>query len=822
MLISEICDVLHSISPTKDIDIQWLLTDSRSLAFPDKTLFFALRTKRNDGHKYISELYHHGVRHFVVSQSVCNDDMPEAFFIQVTDTLKALQMIAEHHRSAFRVPVIGITGSNGKTIIKEWLNQLLRDRYKIVRSPRSYNSQIGVPLSVWQMDTQTEIGIFEAGISKPQEMQRLEPIIRPTIGIFSNIGDAHQENFTSLKQKCEEKLQLFEHADLVIYNEDNETIAQAMSSFADKHPKANRLTWGKSPKAKIKILSINTDLQADLTYIKYEYQQQVSQYILPFTDQASVENSLHCLAVMLCLHYDQEQIASHMMQLERVELRLNVKEGQHDCIIIDDSYNSDLASLQIALDTLDRQADVKGMGRTLVLTDIAENGQPEDLLYQHIADLLQNRHGDHLVGIGQQLSNHASRFHIGDMYFYKTTTDFIQSGIWKNWERQVILLKGARHFQLEKFCRQFERIAHETILEVNLSALIHNFNYYRGLIKPKTKICCMVKAFAYGTGSVEVAKALQHNHCDYMAVAVADEGAELRAEGIHTPIIVMAPEHDALSAIIEYNLEPNIHNFSILQAFISEVERQGITSYPIHIKIDSGMHRLGFEFSDMDLLIERLNRQSAVTVRSVFSHLAGADEEQFDSFTHEQIKRYTACADRLQAGLSYPVMRHILNSAGIERFNDYQMDMVRLGIGLYGTSFIPGKKLQNVCTLKSIILQVKTVKAGESIGYGRRTMLTEDRRIAVIPIGYADGLDRRLGNRVGHVIVNGIQCPIVGNICMDQTMIDVTKANAREGDTAIIFGDEQPVEQIAAQLQTINYEVLTGISRRIKRIYYQE
>ncbi|MCQ2345208.1 MAG: alanine racemase [Paludibacteraceae bacterium] len=603
MRLSEIIAIIGRIAHVdvrtqENLDIKYLLTDSRQLGNdPEHTMFFALKTSKNDGAKYIEELYRQGVSVFVTGNS-----------------LEALQTLAAYKRQCCNCPVIGITGSNGKTVVKEWLYELLKDDYKIVRSPKSYNSQIGVPLSVWQMDQTTELAIFEAGISEPGEMEKLERIIRPTIGVITYIGEEHSANFPSLEAKRAEKVKLFKNCATVI-------------------------------------------------------------------EDPTHQNVRTCASVMRALGYDEDTIALRIM-----------------------------------------------------------------------------------------------------------------------------------------------RQTHETTLQVNLSALTDNVRYFRSYLKPETKLTCMVKAFAYGSGSVEVSLALQESRMvDYLAVAVADEGVELRRAGVTLPIIIMDPEEGALDLIMENNLEPNIYSFPVLESFMNAAARRGLEDYPIHIKIDSGMHRLGFYEGEIDLLTSKLQTTGTcpVKVKSVFSHLAGADEEQWDEFTKEQIQYFDRCAERLKAQLGYPVMKHILNSAGIERFSDYQFDMCRLGIGLYGFSAI-GKQLRNVCTLKTTILSVKTVPGGASIGYGRHTVLEQDRQIAVIPIGYADGFDRRFSNYGGEVVVRGVRCPVVGNVCMDQVMIDVTGTDAQPGDQAIIFGDQLPIEELADKLGTITYEILTSVSRRVQRIYYKD
>ena len=802
--------------------INWLLTDSRALSFPEETLFFAIKTTRNDGHKYIEELYRKGVRNFVISahpppKSEISFSLEGANLIIVENPLTALQQLAVYHRNQFDIPVIGITGSNGKTVVKEWLYQLLNSNYKITRSPRSYNSQIGVPLSVWQMNKNTEIGIFEAGISFPDEMDKLEPIIKPTIGIFTNIGETHQENFTSLKEKCLEKLKLFAHSEVLIYCTDNKLIdiCVAQSGYENK-----KITWGKTKNSDIQVIEIKKDIRD--TEISCLYRKNQFRYKISFTDDASIENSLNCLALMLYLKIDIQTIQARMIELQPVAMRLEVKPGINNCIIINDSYNSDLGSLSIVLDFLQQQASDKNSRKTLILSDILQSGQSSSELYKTVATLVKNKGIQQFIGIGKEISAHKKLFQSVENHFFETTEEFLQQLSTFNFQLSTILLKGSRHFQFERISESLELVAHQTILEVNLSALIHNFNYFRSYLKSETKTICMVKAHAYGSGAVEISRTLQHNKCDYLAVAFADEGAELRREGIHIPIMVMNPEPHSFGVIFAENLEPEIYSFGLLKSFMKEAEKQGIIDYPVHIKIDTGMHRLGFDANDIDKLINLLKKQNSVKIRSVFSHLAGADDAKFDDFTKIQIIEFERIHRKISDAFEHHILKHILNSAGIERFPEYQFDMVRLGIGHYGISAVNQQKVQNVCTLKTTILQIKNVLAGETVGYSRKGNIQKDSRIAVLPIGYADGYNRRLSNGVGKVLINGKFAPIIGNICMDLTMVDVTNIDAKEGDIVEIFGNNLSILDVSNWLSTIPYEILTNISRRVKRVYFQE
>ena len=811
--------------------IDWLLTDSRSLSFPEETLFFALATKRNDGARYIGNLYERGVRNFVISEvwlEQHNEDLnqwPEANFLVVSQPLKSLQKLAEIHRSQFQIPVIGITGSNGKTIVKEWLHQLLGPDRCMVRSPRSYNSQIGVPLSVWQMSESDDLAVFEAGISEPGEMRALQNIIKPTIGILTNIGGAHQENFYSMQEKCMEKLTLFKDCDVVIYNGDDEFISNCV---AKSMLSAREIAWSCKDMERPLFIS-KIDKQDTHTVISYRYLDMDNTFTLPFIDDASIENSLNCLAASLYLMLPAEEITKRMSQLEPIAMRLEVKEGKNHCLLINDSYNSDLGALDVALDFLYRRSLVSQGGeertipmkRTLILSDILETGQNGPTLYRLVAQLASRRGVDRLIGVGSEISACADRFGM-EASFYPDT-DALMEAIERRelvLQNEMILIKGARKFGFDALTELLEKKVHETILEVNLGAMVENLNHYRSFLKPETKMVCMVKASAYGAGSYEVAKTLQEHHVDYLAVAVADEGAELRKAGITTNIIIMNPEMTAFKTMFDYKLEPEVYSFHLLDALMKEAEKEGITHYPIHIKLDTGMHRLGFAPEEVPLLIERLKEQNAVIVRSVFSHLVGSDGAQFDAFTRRQIETFEKASALLQEAFPHKILRHICNSAGIERFPGAQFDMVRLGIGLYGINPFDNSILHNVSTLKTTILQIREVAAEDTVGYSRKGRLTRTSRIAAIPIGYADGLNRHLGNGHAYCLINGQRAPYVGNICMDVCMIDVTDIDCKEGDAVEIFGDHLPITVLSDILETIPYEVLTSISARVKRVYF--
>ena len=817
MLLTKIAELFGVPVPVNfNPSLTHLLTDSRSLLFPEKTLFFALKSERNNGHRYIADLYQQGVRAFVVSELPDTQLYSDAFFISVPDTLKALQYLAAHHRAAFDLPVVAITGSNGKTIVKEWLYQLLSPDKKMVRSPRSYNSQIGVALSVWQIDETIEMAIFEAGISLPGEMAALQTIIKPDSGIFTTIGDAHQENFSSLEDKIREKLVLFRESSMLIYCSDHRLVHEQIRK---SELSCRLISWGRDENALVRIVDIQSETQSTVRLV---YQSVNYQFRLPFTDKASVENALHCIVYLLVNDYSEELINKRLAGLESVAMRMEVKEGVKGCILINDSYNSDVDSLQIALEFLSQQASSNQLSKTLILSDILQSGYGAVQLYHKIADICRAYELNKLIAIGPELRQQHEVFAGFDAHFFYNTDDFLRSDLIDNLNKEAILLKGARSFHFEVLSRKLEKIAHETILEVNLNKLVSNLNYYRAYLKPGTKVMCMVKAFAYGSGSVEIARALQYHRVDYLAVAVADEGAELRNSGIHIPIVVMNPEKSVFDLLFDYQLEPEIYSFRLLKEFIAAASKRGVQSYPVHLKIDSGMHRLGFDPSELKELAELLIQHSEVLVKSVFSHLAGADAPSLDAFTQQQAGVFKEAALQLQQSLDYPVLRHLLNSAGIERFGDYQMEMVRLGIGHYGISSLPGVSLPQVCSLRTLILQLKTIEAGETVGYNRNGKITTPTRIAVLPIGYADGFDRKLGNGVGEVMIEGRRVPVVGNVSMDLITVDVTGLDVEEGDTVEVFGEGITIAEIAAKIGTIPYEILTGISRRVKRVYIRE
>jgi Alr-MurF fusion protein len=814
-------DIAVSTSGTirgkKNPVISQLLIDSRVSPVPAGALFFALKGPLHDGHNYVADLYRRGIRAFVVSDMrPVFLELPEAGFVVVKDTLIALQELAMHHREKFLCPVIAISGSNGKTIVKEWLNFCLSDEVIITRSPKSYNSQVGVPLSVWLMDDNTQLGIFEAGISMPGEMENLQRIIQPDIGIFTNIGEAHQENFSSLEQKIDEKLRLFHDCRVLIYCQNHDLIGGRITQtpgLAD----TRMFTWSALHPADVTISQIVKE--NGTTAFRATYMDRSLDLVIPFTDPASLENAIHCLSLMLFMDTDPEIIPGKLRELPAVAMRLEQKSAIHHCTLINDSYNSDINSLAIALDLLNRQAQHER--KSVILSDILQSGKQQLELYSVVAAMMEEKKISRMIGIGPALKKNADLFTIPSV-FYGSTEEFIANFSENDFRDEAVLLKGSRSFGFERIAALLEQKKHTTRVEVNLGALVHNLNYFRGLLKPGTRTMVMVKALSYGSGRHEIAGVLQFHRVDYLGVAFADEGISLRQAGISLPIIVMNPEPESFGTMIEYKLEPEIYSFRILDLFNRAVSLGQEIEYPVHIKIDSGMHRLGFSESEIPRLCHELARLRNLQVSSIFSHLAGSDEEKHDEFTRYQIDLFSRASDRLTDALGYSVMRHILNSSGIERFPGAQFDMVRLGIGLYGISSVAGEKLRNVSTLKSTVLQVKEVYPGDTVGYGRHGKIEKPSTIAIVPVGYADGINRHLGNGKGKFIVNGAAVPVIGNICMDMTILDVTGLDTHEGDEVIIFGDENPVSGIAAELDTIPYEILTGISERVKRVYLYE
>jgi len=795
--------------------ISYLLIDSRKILYPRESLFIALRGTRNDGHLFIDDLYNAGVRNFLIEEYPQNKEAySRANFVKVNNTFQAMQHLVMWHRSSMNVPVLGITGSNGKTIIKEWIYQCLSPEKYVIRNPKSFNSQVGVPLSVWHLTPEADLGIFEAGISQPGEMEVLEQIIQPTIGIFTNIGDAHQENFTSLEQKIDEKLQLFSKVKTLIYCSDQEL---AHSKIEPLQKNGIRLfSWGASFKANLQIRQIVH--QQNQTVITGSYLNEILSITIPFTDKASVENAIHTWSFMLLMGYANDFISLKLSKLENVAMRLELKEGSNQCTIINDSYNSDLESLHIALDFLSYQNQHKQ--KVLILSDIAQSGYPKNELYQLVANVVRQKQIDRLIGIGKDISEFGYLFELRKDFF-ASTSQFLESNEWQKLHDCTILLKGARVFAFEQIGQLLQKQNHRTIFEIDLNAIEYNLNYFKKRLRPATGIIAMLKASGYGSGTHEIANLCQYQRVAAIAVAFPDEGIELRQHGIRIPIWVMNPEEESFAGMIENQLEPQIYNLRSLIEFNKMAGQSAAKPFLIHIKLDTGMHRSGFLKEDLGELLEVLKQSEHVKVATLFSHLASADEPQQDDFTIGQITLFEEMSGIIMKQFPYPIKRHILNSAGIERFPEHQFDMVRLGIGMYGISSI-NAQLAQAGTLTSSIIQLKKIGKDQTVGYSRRGKVTMDSVIATVPVGYADGLRRILSNGVGKVWLNGHLVPIIGNVCMDMCMINVTGLEVNEGDRVEIFGKNLPVTQLASWMQTIPYEVLTGISSRVKRTYHME
>lgn len=813
---SEISGIIKSTVftlPLPDASVDNLLTDSRRLTDPCGTVFFAIPTKRNSGVRYIDDVYKAGVRMFVVPND-CDASYPDANIWHVDNVVNALQSLAAARRAQYDIPVVGITGSNGKTIVKDWLVQLLSPEGRVCASPKSYNSQIGVPLSVWQLNEEDKVGVFEAGISEAGEMPHLQHVIQPTIGLFTNIGAAHDENFLTRGQKIAEKLQLFTHCDTLVYCTDHKDIHSSISGI-ESFRRLRLYTWGHSADNDVHLLAEDihdngTTLSIDANGLEFKVD-------IPFIDLASRENVMHCVALMLLLGYSPETIAKRCADLTQVEMRLEMNEAIGNCLLINDSYSLDINSLMIALDYLAhvRQNTV----RTLIMSDIMQAGVPDRELYSLVASLVVMRGVTHLVGIGEAIMRCRDVFDGIETSFFATTQDFIDNYDFSRFQNQTILLKGARVFAFEQIAKLLQRKNHETVMEVNLDALTHNLNYFRSRLNPQTRMMAMVKASSYGAGRVEVASALQFNHVDYLTVAYADEGVELRRGGITLPIMVMNPEEASFDDIIRYRLEPDIYSFRIMDLFSQRLGMMRIDNYPVHIEFDTGMHRLGFSGEDVDNIMSKLAElRGRLVVRSVFTHLACADDPEMDEFTRRQIERFR------QWSAPLPGIKHILNSSGISRFPEAQMDMVRLGIGLYGVSPEPEvqAELRQVSRLVTRISQIKNIPEGDTVGYNCRWRASRPSRIAIITIGYADGLHRGLGYGRGRVLIGGKEAPIIGSVCMDMCFIDVTDVQCVEGDRVVIFGEGDLLQRNAAAADTIPYELLTAVSPRVKRIYYHE
>ncbi|HEY0655112.1 MAG TPA: bifunctional UDP-N-acetylmuramoyl-tripeptide:D-alanyl-D-alanine ligase/alanine racemase [Chryseosolibacter sp.] len=792
----------------QDQPVVTLLTDSRKASASEATVFFAIKGEHHNGHRFLADLHARGIRQFVIEeQENVVDTLPESNIIVVRSAIEAIQLLAAHQRASVDVPVIGITGSNGKTIVKEWLFQLLSPDYKIAKNPGSYNSQLGVPLSVWQLQQHHELGIFEAGISQANEMEKLERVIIPTLGIFTNIGSAHNEGFSSLEQKIQEKLKLFAHSKLLIYCKDHKPIDKAIAESD-----IPSLSWGTSSTAGIQVKSEGTRHTFFLKGTSFSF-------AIPFSDKASIENCIHCICMMIHLGYKPAEIQDRIQALQSVPMRLELKEGINQSQIIDDTYNNDLAGVQISLEFLANQHQKQK--KRLILSDILESGLTDEDMVKQIAQLVSKNSITSFVGVGKILSGHRAAFPANSKFF-SDTQDFLDNFDTNDIQQEVVLVKGARMFAFERIISALQRKVHGTVMEIDLGAVVHNLNFFRAKLSPSTKIMVMVKAFAYGSGSAEIANIVQYHKVDYLGVAYADEGVDLRKNNISLPIMVMNPSEESFGLLLPNKLEPEIYSFKILNSFIKFLGGRAGT---IHIKLDTGMHRLGFDENDIAELTSTLTKNPNLNVASIFSHLAGADEREHDQFSDEQVERFLKGANAIRDKLGYKPLYHILNSPGILRLSRYQFDMVRLGIGLYGVDPTTEKfdSLRPVATLKTIISQIKNIRKGETIGYGRKGKAEHDMAIGTIAIGYADGFSRAFSRGVGKVLVHGKEVPVIGNVCMDMTMVDLSAvSDPKEGDEVVIFGKDYPIQKVAASIHTIPYEILTSTSERVKRVFTAE
>lgn len=809
MLFSELARITEGqiMQLPVDHDIQNILTDSRKITAAGSACFFAMRGPRHDGHLFIDELYTAGVRQFVVEHSLAFARYPDASFLLVPSALSALQKMASHHRQSFQCPVVGITGSNGKTIIKEWLFQLLGPDFHIAKNPGSYNSQLGVPLSVLHMKAHHQLAIFEAGISRAGEMQKLADIIRPTLGIFTNVGTAHDEGFVNRQQKIEEKLKLFAGAQTLIYCHDDDDLHTAVQLLG-----VGRKSWGRTRDRGIDVTVTGNNLRLSTNGENHTFQ-------LPFSDPASVENIIHGVVLLLHLGIDATVIQERILQLKGVPMRMEMKQGINQCQIIDDTYNNDLAGLRISINFLLAQQKKK---KTLILSDILQSGLSESELAANIASIIQRAGIQKLIGVGPVLLRQQPYFEsIPDRQFFLSTEELLRDLSFELFQNETILVKGARSFGFEKIVQRLQRKIHGTVMEIDLNALVHNLNYFKSLLQPGVKIMVMVKAFAYGSGSEEVANLLQFHKVDYLGVAYADEGVDLRKNQISLPIMVMNPSEESFPLLLDHYLEPEVYSLKILKSLIHFLQGRGCS---IHLKLDTGMHRLGLDETELGEAVHLLRENPNIRVTSVFTHLAATDESEHDDFSHQQAANYQRMYARVATALGQKPLQHVLNSPGILRFPQFQFNMVRLGIGLYGVNPTQEKfdELRPVATLKTVISQIKKIPAGESVGYGRKGRAIQDMTLATVAIGYADGFSRSFSRGIGAVLVNGKKAAVVGNVCMDMTMVDITGIDAKEGDEVIVFGKGLPIYEVAQRINTIPYEILTSTSERVKRVFHAD
>jgi alanine racemase len=800
-----------------DLKVRELVTDSRQISYTDGIIFIAISGKNHDGHNFVRTLYQSGIKVFLVSKiTEPPDTFPGAAFIIADDTVAALQELAVFKRNAFTSTVIAITGSAGKTVVKEWLSDIAGHNRSVVRSPKSYNSQIGVPLSVWKLDKRYDLGIFEAGISRPGEMEKLRRIIRPDIGVITNIGDAHSENFPDNRSKAEEKLKLFAGATTIIYCSDQPVIRKLISD--NKEFRSKRIVDWSFENTNASVFVKKSSLSQGHTDLEFIFNGTSDIFSIPFTDRASVENAVSAAVVCISLDIPSTVIRKGLAGLVSVAMRMEMRSGINNCHIIEDYYNSDPGSLGMAIEYLKAQNNRK---TTLILSDFVQSGRDEADLYGEVAGLMTRTGIGRFIGIGDALVRNRHLFGSNSLFYY-STVEFLSSFNSADFRDEVILIKGARVFEFEKIGMVLEQKVHQTQLEINLDAISGNLNEFRRVLNPGTRIMAMVKAFAYGAGPSEIASLLEFHRVGYLGVAYADEGVELRNAGVTLPVMVMNPDPASAEIMIKYNLEPEIYSFLAFERFTEVASKHGLADYPVHIKIDTGMHRLGFMPEEVGIFAEKIRSMECIRIKSVFSHLAASEDPSMDSFTHRQVEVFLKAADQISNAAGYSFLRHILNSAGIARFPQYQFDMVRPGIGIYGIGRLEGLKLRPAGRFKTRISQVKTIMGGEPVGYGCADISEVTRDIAILPVGYADGLSRKMGNRNGQLFIGGRRVPIIGNVCMDMCMADITGLNAKDGDEAEIFGDNIPITEMAIRCGTIPYEILTSIPGRVKRIFYRE
>ncbi len=802
-----------------DFMISRLLMDSRQYSSADGVLFFALRGKSQDGHRYIPDLIARGVRNFVVEEYPENE-YDECNFLIVPNTLAALHKLAREVRQHSSATVIAITGSNGKTVVKEWMAHVLQRQYAVCRSPKSYNSQIGVPLSVWELEPTHQYGVFEAGISLPGEMERLEEILKPHIGIFTNIGTAHDANFKSHQQKINEKLKLFEHADQLVYRKNNDLLSGEIEAFAHER-EVELLSWSMADDIADLYIYKSEKVDGGMSF-RGVFRDEAVEVQIPFYDEASIENALHCWRLALELKLDNRLIERALGDLQPVEMRLEMKSGVNGNIIINDAYNSDLESLRIALHYLENQG--RNRKKVLILSDMHQSGLAVEKLNGKVEEMINRFDIDQVIGIGPGIKTSGINLN-APLDLYEDTSHFL-AGIFKyKFHNCAILLKGARQFKFENISARLESKSHETVLNIYFDRMVHNLNYFRSKLKPDTRVMAMVKAFSYGSGSYEVANLLEFHKVDYLGVAYTDEGVELRKAGVALPILVLNPEPGSFEDLIEYRLEPEIYSLEQLDILIRHLShRSDPETLSIHLKLETGMNRLGFVTDELDELVEMLAGAPFLKVASAFSHLAASDDPDETAFTHTQIDLFRAMTERLKSKLQQNFLCHICNSSGISQYPEAHFDMVRLGIGLYGVGANPldRKHLKVVSELNASVSQLKYLEAGDTVGYGRSFVAGRDATIAVISIGYADGFRRSLSNGVGEVVIRGQRYPVVGRVCMDMIMVDVTDGEVKVGDSVEIFGPTISIYELAEKMQTIPYEVLTGIGQRVKRVYFME